>query len=69
MKTKPAKTAAEKPAEVSNDSGERIHVRILESGEYNTGSTSFTFGSGKKVSLPKTSAKTLAEAGRVLILG
>jgi hypothetical protein len=69
MKTKPAKTAAEKPAQVDNDSGERVQVRILESGEYSTGTTIFTFGTGKKVSLPKTSAKTLAEAGRVLILG
>jgi hypothetical protein len=53
----------------SNDSGERVQVRILQSGEYSTGTTSFTFGAGKKVALLKSTARNLAEAGRVQIIG
>jgi hypothetical protein len=69
MKTKPAKTAAETPAPIENDSGPRVQVRILQSGEYSTGTTTFTFGAGKKVALLKSTARNLAEAGRVQIIG
>jgi Tfp pilus assembly protein PilO len=46
----------------------RIPVRVEVTGEYHTGSTSFTLAKGVKVLLPKDSAERHAEAGRVTIL-
>lgn len=66
------KTAAKKKAapkkEESPATPERVKVRIEKAGEYDTGTTTWTFAPGKKTTLPLANAKRHAEAGNVTIL-
>jgi hypothetical protein len=62
------KTAAKKKAAPKTNEPERVKVRVLVSGEYDTGTTSWTLAKGSKVLLPKASAERHAEAGKVVIL-
>ena len=63
-------TAAKKKAAPKTDKAEpeRVKVRILVSGEYDTGTTSFTLGKGAKVLLPKAVAERHAEQKNLVIL-
>lgn len=61
--TKKAATKKEGPAQP-----ERVTVRIEKTGEYDTGTTTWTFAQGKKTTLPLANAKRHAEAGNVTIL-
>lgn len=63
------KTAAKKAAKPKQaGTVERVNVRILKTGEYHTGTTSFVLAAGAKVILPKASAERHAEKGSVAIL-
>lgn len=64
-----SKTAAKKEAAPKTAPEiDRIIVRIEVPGEYHTGTTSFTFAKGVKVSLPKDNAERHAKDGKVTIL-
>lgn len=64
------KTAAKKTAAKPKQAGtvERVKVRILVTGEYDTGTTSFVLGAGAKVLLPKATAERHAKDGKVALL-
>lgn len=64
------KTAAKTEAAPSKKAEDivRIPVRIEVTGEYHTGTTTWTLAKGAKVTLPKENAERHAEAGRVTIL-
>ena len=61
-----AKTKVAKKTEKTEP--ERVKVRILVSGEYDTGTTSFTFAKGAKATLPKATAKAHEEKKNLVIL-
>lgn len=65
-----AKTAAKTKVAKKTDKTEpeRVNVRILVSGEYHTGTTSFTFAKGAKASLPKATAETHEAKKNLIIL-
>lgn len=65
-----AKTAAKTKVAKKTDKTEpeRVKVRILVSGEYDTGTTSFHLGKGAKVLLPKTTAEIHEEKKNLVIL-
>jgi len=63
------KTAAKKAAKPKQaGTVERVNVRILKTGEYHTGTTSFVLAKGKRCLLPKTTAEAHAKKGNVAIL-
>lgn len=47
---------------------ERVKVRVLVAGEFDTGTSSFTLGKGAKVLLPKAVAERHAKEKNVVIL-
>ena len=63
------KKTAEKPKESAPASDDLVTVIVKTPGKFKTATTGWHLAKGAEVQLPKKSALTLAEAGKVEIIG